>query len=218
MNSSEDTQDEAAGEASAQAASPLKARGRQGSDASWARLAGHMDRFYEGLVHTERKGGWPYALTMGLTLLALLVRMALLPENAGLQFITFFPTVAICSVLFGTGPGLLASVIGATMASYYYFPPYRAFSFDFETHTVLGVMFFLGDALIVSFSVGAMHRYFLNYRHSLEQLKASLVQSQRQEDELSYQQFALDQHAIVAVTDVRGTITYVNEQFCAISQ
>ena len=49
-----------------------------------------------------------------------------------------------------------------------------------------------------------------NLRHSEEMARKAL-------DELQYQRYALDQHAIVAIADVRGTITYVNEKFCKIS-
>jgi len=48
-------------------------------------------------------------------------------------------------------------------------------------------------------------------------LESVTRRSQQALDELAEQKFALDQHAIVAITDIKGNISFVNEKFSEIS-
>lgn len=175
-------------------------------------------RYFERLVLADTTGFTYYLLALVFSIAALFARLALAPVEAGLQFVTFFPAVALTAVLFGTRPGLFTTLICAILAAYFLFPPYYTFSFDFQSYTVLSMIVFCVDGVIVSVSIGAMHRYYKSYRKTIAKLETALDQSHRQDAELTYQKFALDQHAIVAITDLAGTITYVNDKFCAISQ
>ncbi len=58
--------------------------------------------------------------------------------------------------------------------------------------------------------LGGVVYFVLRYQQAAERLQKSMR-------ELELQKFALDQHAIVSITDAAGRITYVNEKFCEIS-
>ena len=69
--------------------------------------------------------------------------------------------------------------------------------------------------------VSAVRARFLE---TITELRSAIVTREHAERELSeritelnFQKFALDEHAIVSITDIKGNITYANDKFCDIS-
>jgi len=79
---------------------------------------------------------------------------------------------------------------------------------EFEANTHVYIL--LASLLFVIGSIAIIIMLTRVSRTEEQQLSRAL-------DELAEQKFALDQHAIVAITDIEGNITYANERFCKLS-
>ncbi|WP_025033881.1 putative bifunctional diguanylate cyclase/phosphodiesterase [Bradyrhizobium sp. DOA9] len=58
---------------------------------------------------------------------------------------------------------------------------------------------------------------FVERHRNVTELRLAEVRAEKARQELIEKQYAIDQAVIVAITDVRGTITYANDRFCEIS-
>ncbi|GAO36933.1 hypothetical protein SCT_2348 [Sulfuricella sp. T08] len=73
-----------------------------------------------------------------------------------------------------------------------------------------------GAAIVLAFLIAIfVSRSMSDLMLRLSRTKARLEESVR---DLEFQKQALDEHAIVSITDALGRITYVNEKFCQVSQ
>lgn len=156
------------------------------------------------LVPAKRNTTRQYVYVLALTLLALFARFALAPLDGGIQYVTFFPAVAIAAVIGGIWPGLFAAVVSVTLATYFFWAPHQMFAFEFSYPTVVSNTVFLIDAVLVCVTIEAMHRFYHRYVDAENELRlaASVFHNSAEG---------------VLVTDTSGLILSVNSAFSEIT-
>lgn len=116
--------------------------------------------------------------------LAVALRLALWPVDAGLQYVTFFPAVALTAVLAGFWPGMLTTLMGVLIATYIFTAPYWSLSREALLNGFWSNIVFTIDGLVVCLSIEAMHRFRRKYMRELNQFQQAHADSEQNRQKL----------------------------------
>jgi len=130
-----------------------------------------------------------YGACVFIFLIALALRMAVLPVEAGLGFLTFYPATIICFYICGTRPGILYTLLSGLTGYYIFFPPHWSFTPTLRSIIGLGAYFLF--AWLVAEGVSLYRQTRISYEALLE-----------------------DQTDLISRFLVDGKILYINDAYC----
>lgn len=90
-----------------------------------------------------------YGLAVVLFVIALALRLLVLPVESGLAFLTFYPGTALAALFCGLGPSLLYILLAAMAGAYIFIPPYWMLSPD----AIVPTAAFITAALMILFVI-----------------------------------------------------------------
>lgn len=159
-----------------------------------------------------------YVMASVVTVAVVLVRQAIAPWlDDRTVLVVFILPIVLSAYLGGLGPGVLSTVVAVVSAAYLLLPPTGSLAIANGVDVMQAILLLVSGTL-VSVAMGELHRRrrrdgAVIFR--LNETQQRLGDALRETGKL---RAALDEHAIVAVTDVRGRITFVNDKFCALSK
>jgi diguanylate cyclase (GGDEF)-like protein/PAS domain S-box-containing protein len=102
-----------------------------------------------------------YALAIILLGIAVAARFLIASQNAGLQYVTFFPAVALTAFFGGVGPAIFAGLAGCFLANYLFFLPID--HFHLSRQALMSGLVFLADELLVCGIIVTMQHNYQRY-------------------------------------------------------
>jgi PAS domain S-box-containing protein len=158
-----------------------------------------------------------YAIALGTVALALAIHWELSATTHSCPpLILFLMPIMLSAYVGGFYPGLVATCLAAISTSYYLMPPVET---PGATHTadIVQWVMLAATGIFLSAMTGALRRARERDRQTIHRLRDAENRLLHSIEEARELRAALDEHAIVAITDARGKITQVNDRFCAIS-
>ena len=160
------------------------------------------------LINKFRSHFIGYLLAVVLIVLALLIRLAIAPQEAGIPFLTFFPAIVLVALLCGRIPALLAVIITAIAGNYLFFPPFS--TFKLTQIGIFSVVLYILESLVVIWIIESLFQLRERYMFAVAKLK----QSQQNELEMKIASTVFDTtHESIMITDANGVIININQAF-----
>ncbi|HEX8142995.1 MAG TPA: ATP-binding protein [Pyrinomonadaceae bacterium] len=159
-----------------------------------------------------------YAVAVASVILATLLRLLLNPVlGYNAPYVTYYLAVLFVAWACGLGPALLALLLGAVLAVYFFLPPLHALALSDASH-VVGLALYFSVGIIGSLLSQEMHRArrraeanAQTARERQAELERQIIERQKVEETIRFQAHLLDtvEQAVIA-TDLQGIIIYWN--------
>lgn len=147
-------------------------------------------------IENNQSGEGGYLFTFLLMLFALFLRYEAAPINAGVQYVTFFPSVAIAAIRGGFKQGMFACVLGLIFATYFFTPPYFSIGVPSLHFALWSNFIFLIDGLVISYAIQSMHDFRRKYAKEL-------IEAQYSEKRVKAINKELDEFTYIASHDLK---------------
>ncbi|MFT3929748.1 MAG: EAL domain-containing protein [Spongiibacteraceae bacterium] len=153
------------------------------------------------LLHRKLPLRWRYGLAIAIFLVALILRFAVLPIEAGFRFVTLYPATIAALYFCGSGPGLLITAF-SIIVGYWIFPSHQDFSYIGRDYFMIGMYLF--GSISMAIVVRQLQKYTTTLCQTIEKL---------QDSENLFRSYMNNSNFVAWMKDTDGRYVFLNKQY-----